>query len=82
MADKHVHSFGPRGRGRCACGMTPDGLVRNPASFRPRVREAKIMLEMLEMLLDESGYREAAKRVYDARLRLSEAETALPESAE
>lgn len=62
--------------------MMPGEPPRTVAHFRQRVKEAKVMLEMLELHLEYAGYRDASKRVYDARLRLSEVGPSLPESDE
>ncbi len=73
----HVHSFGPRGRMQCSCGMIPGEMT--PTAARELVRAAQRSLEATELALDRAGYREAAREVYDCRLQLSEALAALPE---
>lgn len=48
------------------------------ATFERQIAEMKRALEGLELRLDREGFRDSAKRVYDARLRMSEADRALP----
>jgi GTP cyclohydrolase I len=49
------------------------------AAMRAILAGMKKSLEDIELMAEREGYRETAKRVYDARLRLSEAVSALPE---
>lgn len=54
-------------------------MTRTVGEFRQRLKEAKVLLEMLELHLCEAGYRDSQSDVYTARLRLSDALTSLPE---
>lgn len=57
-------------------------MTRSVGEFRQRLKEAKVLLEMLELHLAEAGFRDSQSDVYTARLRLSDAVTSLPESVD
>lgn len=50
-----------------------------PQRARNLALGAKAMLEAAELKLDRGGYRDAAKKLYDLRLRFHEVLDALPE---
>lgn len=61
----------PYRQGTIAFKITRDDLAE-------RIHAARETLQTLELFAEDAGFREAAKRTYEARLQLSEALRALP----
>jgi hypothetical protein len=63
-SEKHVHSFGPRGRGACPCGLTPEAAARpSPAA----VHEVWIIVDAKGAIVAEGPFRSEARAMIRIR---------------